>query len=124
MKSVILAAAAAMLIAAPAYAGDEAMAGYIGNTVVATGGMAETHAHYKADHSFDIVGTMMGMSRTYQGTWEFKGDQLCRTYTGDLPPGLPSNPLCTAWAPHKVGDSWTMTQGGQTRTLTLKAGVQ
>jgi len=124
MKHIVVAATAAILLAAPAFAGDDLMAGYFGNTVVATGGMAETHAHYRADHSFDVVGSMLGMSRTFKGTWELKGDQLCRTYVGDLPPGLPANPFCTKWEPHKVGDSWTMTANGQTRNLTLKAGVE
>jgi len=124
MRRILLATAAAILIATPAFAGDELMANFLGNTVIATGGMAETHTHYKADHSFDLVGSMMGMSKTFQGTWEIKGTQLCRTYTGELPPGLPSNPLCTPWESHKVGDSWAVTMGGNTRNLTLKAGIQ
>ena len=97
MRRILLATAAAILIATPAFAGDELMANFLGNTVIATGGMAETHTHYKADHSFDLVGSMMGMSKTFQGTWELKGTQLCRTYTGDLPPGLPSIQTVLVW---------------------------
>jgi len=124
MRRIFLAASASMLLAAPAFAGDDVMANYLGNTVVATGGMAESHTHYKADHSFDLVGSMMGMSKTFSGTWAIKDGQLCRTYVGDQPPGLPSNPFCTPWEAHKVGDSWTVTMAGQTRNLTLKAGIQ
>ena len=124
MLRIWIAAGALGLAAAPAFAGDDIMTGYYGNTVISTGGMAEVHTHYKADHSFDVVGSMMGMSRSYKGTWEIKGDQLCRTYVGDPPPGLPSNPFCTAWAAHKVGDSWTMSSNGQSRNLTIKAGIE
>ncbi|MEI9991206.1 MAG: hypothetical protein WDM86_14315 [Rhizomicrobium sp.] len=125
MKRIFLAATAATLLtAAPAFAGDDLMANYLGNTVVSTGGMTESHTHYKADHSFDLVGSMMGMSKTFSGTWEIKGGQLCRTYVGEQPPGLPSNPFCTPWEAHKVGDTWTMSMGGNTRNVTLKAGIQ
>ncbi len=125
MKRIFLVATATALLATPAFAaGDEIMANYLGNTVIATGGMAETHSHYKADHSFDVVGTMMGMSKTFSGTWAVKDGQLCRTYVGEQPPGLPSNPFCTPWESHKVGDSWTVTMGSNTRNLTLKAGIQ
>jgi hypothetical protein len=124
MRIALLGAVAVLALGAPAFAGDDMMAGYYGNTVVSTGGMAEVHTHYRADRTFDLVGSMLGMSRSYKGTWELKGDQLCRTYVGDLPPGLPSNPFCTKWEPHKAGDSWTMTANGQTRSLTLKAGIE
>lgn len=124
MRILLIAAAAFALGTASAAAAD-AMAGYYGNTVIATGGMAETHAHYRADHTFDVVGSMMGMSKTFQGTWAIDGKgQLCRTYTGDLPPGLPSNPFCTPWDAHKVGDTWTVTMNGSTRDLKMVAGVQ
>ncbi|HEY0105866.1 MAG TPA: hypothetical protein VGB91_07255 [Rhizomicrobium sp.] len=123
MRRIVIAASVLWLGAAPAAAGDEVMSGYYGNTVVSTGGMAEARTHYRADHSFDLVGSMMGMSRSYKGTWEIKGGQLCRTYVGDQPPGLPGNPFCTSWGPHKVGDSWTFTASGQSRALTLKSGI-
>lgn len=124
MQKFFLAAAILALGTAPAFAGDDMMGGYFGNTVVATGGIAETHSHYRADHSFDLVATAMGTTYNFKGTWAFddKG-QLCRTYVGDAPPNSP-NPLCTPWEAHKVGETWTMTMGGNSRTLTLKAGVQ
>jgi hypothetical protein len=109
--------------AAPALAADDLMAGFYGNTIVSTGGVAEIHTHYRADHSFDLVGSMLGMSRTYKGSWTLdgKGD-VCRTFAGDPPPQTP-NPLCTPIAAHKIGDSWTVTMDGKTRALSLKAGV-
>lgn len=116
--------AALVLCAAPAFAGDDVMTGFYGNTIVSTGGAAEIHTHYRADHSFDMVGSMMGMSQTFKGSWatDDKGN-VCRSFVGDAPPNAP-NPLCTPIAAHKIGDSWTVTANGQTRTLTLKAGVQ
>ncbi|MBI3677806.1 MAG: hypothetical protein HY243_14450 [Proteobacteria bacterium] len=86
--------------------------------------MFEIHIHYRADHSFDMVGTMMGLSKTFKGTWatDAKGE-LCRTYVGDAPPNTP-NPNCRPLATHKVGDIWTVETNGETRTITLKAGVQ
>jgi len=125
MRRIFLAATAAVLLAAPAFAGDDLMAGFYGNTAVATGGMADTHSHYRADHTFDVTAHAMGMDYKFTGTWKFddKG-QLCRTYAEPAPPGLPSNPFCMPWEAHKVGDSWSVTMNGSTRNLTLKAGVQ
>jgi hypothetical protein len=116
--------AALVLCAVPAFAADDVMGGFYGNTIVSTGGAAEIHTHYRADHSFDLVGSMMGMSQTFKGTWvlDDKGD-VCRTFVGAVPPNSP-NPLCTPIAAHKIGDTWTVTSNGQTRTLTLEAGVQ
>lgn len=124
MRRILITAALLALAATPAVAAD-VMAGYYGNTVVSSGGMFTANTHYRADKTFDIVGSGMGMTRNYKGTWAIddKG-QLCRTYIGDTPPGLPSNPFCTPWEAHKVGDKWTMTMGGTTRDLEVKAGVQ
>ncbi|MBS0470723.1 MAG: hypothetical protein JSR60_06600 [Proteobacteria bacterium] len=123
MRKLIL-AAALVAFAGSASAADDMMAGYFGNTVVATGGPATSSTHFRADHSFDVIGSMMGFTKSFKGTWELKGNQLCRTYVGDQPPGLPSNPFCTPWDAHKAGDTWTVTFNGSTRTLTLKPGVQ
>ncbi|HWA91483.1 MAG TPA: hypothetical protein VG889_15710 [Rhizomicrobium sp.] len=123
MRTFLIAAAAAVLCT-PALAGDEAMASLYGNTLVSTGGMSEVHSHYRADHSFDMVGSMMGMSKTFKGTWALDGKgNLCRTFDGEVPPNT-ANPLCTSFVEHKVGDTWTMEANGQTRTITLKAGIQ
>ena len=125
MRRIILGLSVAVLAAAPAFAADDIMTGYYGNTVVSSGGMFTANTHYRADHSFDVVGSGMGMTKTFKGTWAIDGKgQLCRTYVGDTPPGLPSNPFCTAWEAHKAGDKWTVSMGGNTRDLELKSGVQ
>jgi hypothetical protein len=120
----LIASAAFALCVTPAFAGEDIMAGSYGNTIVSTGGMTEIHTHYRADHSFDMVGSMMGMSRTYQGNWALDGKgNICRTFTGKLPPNV-TNPLCTPIAAHKVGDSWTITTDGNTRQVTLVSGIK
>jgi|SRR6185369_14239288 hypothetical protein len=123
MKRVLIAAAALALASAPALAADDVMAGYYGNTVVSSGGMGEAHTHYKADHTFDVSMSAMGQTFNGKGTWSIddKG-QLCRNYETP-PPGMP-NPLCIPAEAHKVGDAWSVTINGQTRNLTLKAGVE
>ncbi|MGH6870742.1 MAG: hypothetical protein ACREHE_04470 [Rhizomicrobium sp.] len=125
MRSVPIAVVAAVvaLAAAPALA-DDVMAGYYGNTIVSTGGMAEIHTHFRADHSFDMSGSMMGMTRTFQGHWALDGKgNVCRTFEGEAPKNTP-NPLCTPVIAHKVGDRWTIETNGNTRALMLEAGVE
>ncbi len=121
MKTFWVAASLTALWVLPALAADDVMAAFYGNTIVSTGGGVEFHTHYRADHSFDLAGSMMLMSHTFKGTWavDGKGD-ICRTYIGEAPPGTP-NPNCSPLVPRKVGDSWTSKDG--THTLTLKAGV-
>jgi hypothetical protein len=93
MRKFLLAASVTALCATPAFAGDEIMANTFGNTVVSTGGMSEVHSHYRADHSFDMAASMMGMSQTFKGTWALDGKgNLCRTFDGAAPPNTP-NPL-------------------------------
>ena len=124
MPKFFITAAIAALCATPALAADDVMASTYGNTVVSTGGMSEVHTHYRADHSFDMVGSMMGMSKTFKGNWALDGKgNLCRTFEGELPPNA-TNPLCTPIAAHKIGETWTVDANGSTRTVTLKAGIQ
>ena len=124
MPKFLRAASVAALCATPAFAGDEVMASMFGNTVVSTGGMSEVHTHYRSDHSFDMVGSRMGMSKTFKGTWALDGKgNLCRTFDGAAPPNT-TNPLCTPVAAHKLGDTWTMSANGETRTVALKPGIQ
>jgi hypothetical protein len=120
MRSVMLALSLAVLSASAALAGDDVMAGYYGNTAIASGGMADTHTVYNADHTFDMRVPAFGME--FKGTWKLDGTTLCRTYE-KTPPGV-TNPFCTPVEPHKVGDSWTMTFNGKTRSITLVKGVQ
>jgi hypothetical protein len=112
--------AAALLATVPAFAGDDVMAGYYGNTAIATGGIAETHTVYSADHTFDMKVPMYHME--FKGTWKVDAASLCRTYE-TAPPGV-ANPLCTPIEPHKIGDSWSITMDGKTRNVTLVKGVQ
>jgi hypothetical protein len=123
MRGIFIAAAVLALSAVPALAADDVMAGYYGNTSISTGGMLEIHTHYRADHTFDFSASMMGINRSGKGTWSLddKG-QICRNIV-DPPAGVP-NPSCSPITAHKVGDSWTMTSNGNTRTVTLKAGIQ
>jgi len=122
MRQLLFAVTFAALSAAPALAAD-LMAGYYGNTVISTGGVLESHTHYRPDHTFDVTATAMGQSFNGKGSWAIddKG-QLCRTYETP-PPGMP-NPLCIPAETHKVGDSWTASVNGQTRNMSLKAGIQ
>lgn len=124
MRKFLIAASVAVLCATPALAGDEIMASTYGNTVVSTGGGSEARTHYRANHSFDMTGSRMGMSQTFKGTWALDGKgNLCRTFVGDAPQGT-RNPLCLPFAAHKLGDTWTMEANGQSRTFALKPGIQ
>ena len=124
MTRFLIAASIAALCVTPALAADDVMANTYGNTVVSTGGMNEVRSHYRADHSFDMVGSMMGMSKTFKGTWALDGKgNLCRTFDGDVPPNA-TNPMCTPVAAHKIGDTWSVEANGSTRNVTLKAGIQ
>ena len=119
MRPLLLAASLSVLFTTPALAAEDAMAPYYGNTIIATGGRAETHLHYNADHTFTMNA---GVFRSFKGTWKMDGGNVCRTFDSP-PPGAP-NPLCVPLEPHKVGDSWTVTMGDQSRTLKLVQGIQ
>ena len=116
----LLAAAAPLLLVSPAIAADDVMAGFYGNTAVATGGMAELHFHYNPDHSFLMDVPAFHMQ--FKGTWKIVGTDLCRTY--EKPPPGAENPSCSPVHPRKVGDTWTVTTGSETRTVTLVKGNQ
>jgi hypothetical protein len=120
VRSVLIIVALSTGFALSAYADDDVMAGYYGNTTVSKGGMAETHTTYSQDHTFDMK--VPAFSMEFKGTWALDGAQLCRTF--ETPPPGVTNPLCTPIEAHKVGDTWTVTQGDQTRTVTLVQGIQ
>src|SRR5205085_2318970 len=123
LRRMMVATTIAALLPAAAGAQDDVMAGYYGNTVVSTGGMAEVHTHYWPDHSFDVASSAMGRSLTSKGTWKIDDHgQLCRIY--DKPPPTITNPVCTELQPHKPGDKWTATFNGRSRDVTMVAGVQ
>lgn len=120
IRSVLLGLACSACFVASAWAADDVMAGFYGNTTVATGGQAETHTAYAADHSFVMKVPSYGV--VFKGTWAVKDGQLCRTFNSP-PPGI-ANPLCTPIEAHKVGDTWKIGTGSETRTVTLVQGVQ
>lgn len=119
MRSILLAAALIGLSATAASA-DDVMANLYGNTIISKGGMADTHSYYNADHTFRMTAPAFGME--WKGTWKVDGATLCRTFE-KAPPGA-SNPLCTPVEAHKVGETWTATADGKTRTVTLVQGIQ
>jgi len=108
MKRIALAAAVAILLAAPAFAEDP-MANYYGNTVIVIDAQgAVTHTHYNADHSFDGIAVASGYR--YKGTWTIRSDgRLCHTFDPPLP-GI-DNPKCSPVGPLAVGQSWTGLDG-------------
>ena len=124
MRKILIAAAALLLCAAPAVAADDVMAGFYGNTTISTGGMAEIHTQYKADHTFAFTASAMLIHLSGKGTWKIDSNgQLCRDIENP-PAGVP-NPSCGPIAAHRVGDTWTVTgKDGSVRTVTLKAGIQ
>jgi hypothetical protein len=126
MRYAVLAIGLMLGSSSAALAGDEIMANYFGNTIIATSQAGELRVHYKPDHSFS--GRAEGPVGKYdiRGTWKFDGQgNLCRTYStngSDLPPGLP-NPYCAPWSAHNVGDVWTVVgQDGKTAEVKLVAG--
>ena len=124
MRRILMATSVLALCAGPALAADDIMAGYYGNTAISSGGMFEAHTHYRADHTFDVAASGMGQTFNGKGTWALDGKgNVCRTF--EVAPPMGPNPQCSPIAAHKVGDTWTVTGAdGNTRTLTLKPGIQ
>jgi opacity protein-like surface antigen len=124
MRRILAAAAMVVLGSVPAFAADAVMAGFYGNTVVVTGDGFQAHVHYRANHTLDISGTASGQAFSTKGSWKIDGKgQICRSYKTAVP--TMANPLCTAAAAHKVGDTWTATTPtGSSRNITLVAGTQ
>ena len=118
MRGVLI--AAALLCSTGTAFADDVMEGYYGNTAIVTGGMAETHTVYSADHTFVTKAPAFGLQ--FKGTWQVNEGTLCRTF--ETPPPGTSNPLCTPIEAHKVGDTWTVKNGDDTRTITLVQGIQ
>lgn len=125
MRLAIVAAAVLLASSTVAIAGEEVMANYFGNTVVASSNLGEMRVRYKPDHTFS--GKAKGPTGTYDvsGTWKFDGQgNLCRKYItdgADLPPGTP-NPYCAPVTAHKVGDVWQVTENGRTADVKLVQG--
>ena len=117
LRRVVLSLAFATAAAFQGVASDDVMAGFYGNTAVATGGMADTHTAYSPDHTFVMKVPSFGVE--FKGTWVVDASStLCRTFESP-PPGV-TNPLCSPIAAHKVGDTWSI----EGRTVTLVKGIQ
>jgi hypothetical protein len=124
MRRILAAAAVVLLGSVPAFAADDVMAGFYGNTVVVTGDAFEAHVHYRANHTLDISGKASGQAFSTKGSWKVddKG-QVCRSFKTTVP--TMANPFCTAATAHKVGDTWTATTPtGAARNIALVAGIQ
>jgi hypothetical protein len=119
MRALFMAAALALTVPA-ALAGEGVMAGFYGNTAIASGGLADTYSHFNPDHSFDLKVPAYGL--TFGGTWKIDGNTLCRSF--DTPPPGIANPLCTPAEAHKIGDTWVAENNGQKLTVTLVEGVK
>lgn len=103
MRIVLAAAAALLLSATAAFAGEDVMASRIGNTTVTTdaSGMS-SKIYYEADNTF----TGAAADQELAGTWQLKGAQVCLTFTSAPPPGYPET-ICTPVSARSVGESWT-----------------
>lgn len=103
--------------ATAAFAGDEVMAPYIGNTLsAAEPSGALTKVYYEADHTWSSVGPQGEM----KGTWSIRNNnELCVKLTEpEAPPQV--QPPCVKVEPHTVGESWLWTQPGATAPTTLR----
>ncbi len=118
MRLVLVSAAALAFAVSAASAADDPMANYYGNTLIVIDGKGlESHTVYTADHNF--TGVAPAYSYHYQGTWEIAADgKLCRTFN-PAPPGI-TNPDCTPFESHAVGDKWSTADGG---SITLVQGI-
>lgn len=103
MKRILLASAVLALSAGVAFADN--LAGYYGNTVVATGPDGKvTKSKVNADKTYSSV---MADGTTTKGTWAWKDDKTaCFTQT-EPAPAAGQAPVCYPIDAHKVGDSWS-----------------
>jgi hypothetical protein len=115
-----LAGASAMALAFAAEASDP-FATYYGNTIIAKNARGDTERRsLAADHTF-VGATADGAS--IKGSWRMMGtDRICYTITDPAAKANAANPECTAFTPHKIGDSWTENRGGEAWTVTLQTG--
>jgi hypothetical protein len=121
MRKTFLTAVAAMAIATTfALADADVMASRYGNTTISTDAKgAQTKVYYNADHTF----TWKSADAAGKGTWKVENGKICLTYEGTLPAGF-TNPFCAPVAEHKVGDSWSVGEGDNKRTVTVVKGIQ
>lgn len=113
MKRLVLIAAIAGVLAAPAFA--DTMDNAYNNTIVVTyANGASSRYEFNADHTFSLHAPG---GQHVTGTYEIDGDQICLTPAG-------GERGCTQLVPGKnVGDTWTQTAtDGSQITVTLEAG--
>lgn len=120
MKTMMLAAVAALALTSSAFAGDEVMASRFGNTTKVTyPGNMVVKIWYAADHTFtgDANGNAIG------GTWQVDGAKICVSTTTGAVPNMPAT-QCNPVAERKVGETWTLGEGAQQIKVELLAGKQ
>src|SRR3569832_1624625 len=123
MRAVVLGAILSLALALPAFAEEDVRAARYGNTTD-SGDAKGIHSkiYYSADHSFKAAIADLQV----HGTWKVENGNVCLPFV-DPPANLPStfpNPACLPVAAHKVGDKWTGTVSGDTRQVSLVAGIQ
>lgn len=93
------------------------MDGVVGNTIVANySNGTVTKVYPMADGTF----TISRNGGTFHGTWTDDGKQVCYQ---ESDPTIKA--VCSPADPHKVGDSWSVTDpNGVTVTVTVAAGHQ
>ena len=121
MKTVLLGAGLAALLATAAYA--DQFAGVYGNTVHITpaGGQAAT-VYVNADKTWE---QHTADGKVYKGTWTWKDDtHACFTQVDPAPAKPDEATSCDEiTGDHKAGDTWTESDGkGHTTTISITAG--
>jgi hypothetical protein len=111
--------AVGLVLSAAALADDAVMASRFGNTTISTYANGDqSRIYYRADHTF----TVKTQGKILKGTWKIAGMKLCRTLEA-APAGTPPK-TCVPVEVRKVGDTWTVGDGADRRTVTLVKGVQ
>jgi hypothetical protein len=122
MRAVLMGVMTAALLSGAAMADHSVIASRFGNTTIATMAGGQTiKLYYNADHTF----TTKSGDQTASGSWKLDGSNVCLTYSNMTapPPGM-TNPTCAPITAHAVGDTWTVGEGAQKRTITLVQGIQ
>jgi hypothetical protein len=137
--------AALLVSVGSALAVIDQMSVYYGNTVVTADKGDEFRFHYKQDHQFDGSRITNFGTLSFTGSWAVdQSGKLCRTY--DKPSNgyvwTPSakltksienlanhNPegadrVCAPLLARQVGDSWVENLNGESRAVTLAAGIK
>ena len=101
---------ATLVAASSAYAEEDIMAGFYGNTLVITDQSGVQKWRYKPDHTLSAT---MQDGKRITGTWLVNEGRLCETPEGQ-------GSVCYQMGAKKVGDKWTGRPG---MTLEVKSGL-